>query len=92
MVHDSQASRCELLQLIIQARAEFFDASGVCAVPQRVASKQNQWADWLSRGEWQRVIAACIELGLQPVWVDVPQSASVLRKSVAKLANELKHE
>ena len=91
-VHESQSSQCELLQTIILARADFFDTSGTCAVTQRVCSKHNVWADHLSRGQWQLVIAACLELGLRPVWIDVPKVATVLRAALRaqSLERELK--
>ena len=78
-VHEKQSARCPLLQTIIEARSQFFDASGVCALPQRVSSKHNLWADWLSRGEWRRAVAAMVECGLRPQWVGAPHRASVLR-------------
>ena len=86
-VHDSQASRCPLLQHIIEARGDFLDASGLCVLPQRVKSKDNRWADMLSRGHWKAVLAEVVRRGLRPVWVDMPRDAQVLRASLASLAN-----
>ena len=87
-VHDSQHSKCDLLQLIVDARAEFMDASGVCSIPQRVSSKNNLWADQLSRGQWQLVVEACLALDLRPIWIDMPRCASVLRQALAAKAQE----
>ena len=86
-VHESQASRCELLQHIIEARGDFLDATGLCVLPQRVKSKDNRWADMLSRGHWKAVLVEVVRRGLRPVWVDMPHAAKSLRSSLASLAN-----
>ena len=74
-VADSQQSRCPLLQHLLAARSDFFDASGMCTLPQRVSSAHNLWADWLSRGDVPRVIASAIRLGLRPFRVFPPTPA-----------------
>ena len=86
VVHDSQASRCAFLHTIVDARAEFFDASGLCALPQRVKSKDNKWADDLSRGLWRRVIVEVVALGLKPIWVSLPLVACTLRASLRSVS------
>ena len=84
-VHESQSARCHFLQTVIDARADFFDASGLCALPQRVSSKDNIWADKLSRGAWRQVVEACIEKGLKPFWIGVPSAASRLRSALSAI-------
>ena len=56
-------------------------------MPQLVKSKDNRWADMLSRGHWKAVLAEVVRRGLRPVWVDMPRDAQVLRASLASLAN-----
>ena len=68
---------------MIEARADFLDAAGVCVLPQRVSSEHNVWADWLSRGEWRRVIECVLACGLEPMWICVPIMASALRRALA---------
>ena len=81
-VHESQSAQCPKLQIVIEARADFLDAAGVCVLPQRVSSVHNVWADWLSRGEWRRVIEAVVACGLEPLWIGVPNMASALRRAL----------
>ena len=88
-VADSQQSRCRFLQQLLLARSDFFDASGVCSLPQRVSSAHNLWADWLSRGEIARVIANAIRLGLRPCRVFPPPPAEVLLDTLSHLADSL---
>ena len=84
-VADSQQSPCEFLQLLSAARSDFFDASGMCTLPQRVKSAHNLWADWLSRGEVAKVIANAIRLGLKPFRVFPPPDANKLLDSLSQL-------
>ena len=85
-VADSQQSRCPYLQHLIAARSDFFDASGVCSLPQRVSSVHNLWADLLSRGEVARVIASAVRLGLRPCRLFPPDTAWPLLESLVSLA------
>ena len=85
-VADSQASRCVLLQEIISARARFFDAADVCTLPQRVKSEHNIWADWLSRGQIQKFIAAVCKCDLKPCQVPLVLEASNLLESLLNIA------
>jgi len=57
-VADSNQAKCPLLQFLIVARSDFFDASGVCSLPKRVSSAANVWADQLSRNQVDRVIVS----------------------------------
>lgn len=84
-VADSQQSRCRFLQALLLARCDFFDASNVCSLPQRVASVHNLWADWLSRGEVARMLASAVRLGLNPHRVSLPNSAWDLLDSITAL-------
>ena len=85
-VADSQQSRCPYLQHLLAARSDFFDESGVCSLPQRVTSEQNQWADWLSRGHVAWVLAAAVRLGLRPARVFPSPPANTLLNSLAAVA------
>ena len=84
-VADSQQSRCPFLQALLLARCDFFDASNVCSLPQRVASIHNLWADWLSRGMVARVLASAVRLGLNPHRVSLPNDAWDLLDSITAL-------
>ena len=84
-VHESQSSGCKFLQSIIAARADFLDAANLCTLPQRVSSQNNVWADLLSRGGWQRVVAMVVDAGLNPVWVTMPEPAKSLRGALVSL-------
>ena len=86
-VHESQSSGCRFLQTIIAARAEFLDAANLCTLPQRVSSQNNLWADLLSRGHWQRVLAMVADAGLTPVWVLLPELAKLLREALVSLCD-----
>ena len=86
-VGDSQQSRCPLLQCLIAARGDFFDATGMCALPQRVSSAHNSWADWLSRNRLNQVIASAVRLGLRPCEVALPREAWTLLDSLARLSD-----
>ena len=77
-VADSNQAACPLLQILIAARGDFFDSSGVCALPQRVESKKNVWADSLSRGNVDAVIVNAVRLGLRPHRLFPPKQALVL--------------
>ena len=85
-VSDSQQSRCQYLQLLLAARSDFFDESGICSLPQRVTSAHNLWADLLSRGQATRVIASAVRLGLRPVRVFPCAAACSLLDSLVALA------
>ena len=84
-VVDSQQSKCEFLQTVIEARAEFFDASGMCSLPQRVSSANNVWADFLSRGWSQYVLWKVAKLGLKPIVVPLASQAELLLEVLAEL-------
>ena len=86
-VADSQQSRCVYLQHLLAARSDFFDESGVCALPQRVTSEHNKWADWLSRGQVARMLAAAVRLGLRPARVFATPPARALLDSLTALAH-----
>ena len=85
-VADSQQSRCHYLQLLLAARSDFFDESGVCSLPQRVSSEHNVWADWLSRGQVARVLAEAVRLGLRPARVFPTPPARALLDALTALA------
>lgn len=71
-VADTQSSKSPHFHLLIDARADFFDSSGVCTITQRVSTHHNSWADDLSRGRLAKVWYEAVSLGLQPVRLSIP--------------------
>jgi hypothetical protein len=87
VIGDSQYSRSESMVLIADWRADLMDATGLCALPQRVTSADNEWADWLSRGKRSDVLAAARSLGLSVTLLSAPPSAlRLLSTLVATIA------
>ena len=43
----------------------------IFAASERVSSKANLWADWLSRGDKHLVVQAAVELHLRIIWLSV---------------------
>ena len=59
-------------QALTAARLEWMAATSVAEAVERITSKANTWADWLSRGRLHDVLRQARLLGLTPRRVEVP--------------------
>ena len=62
-----ETPHAELLQEIVAARQEELLRRQVYVRSERVPSRGNRWADWLSRGHVRRVLGEAAALGLRAV-------------------------
>ena len=57
---------------LARERDEFMRTNDIFAISERITSKANLWADWLSRGDAQLVLDAAMVLNLRVEWLEVP--------------------
>ena len=70
----TQSPSREVMQALTAARVDWMLDNGVGEAVERITSKANTWADWLSRGRLEDVLRQAAMLGLRPRRVAVPDA------------------
>ena len=75
-------------QALVAARLEWMAGRSIGEAVERITSKANTWADWLSRGRLQDVLRHAQMLGLTPRRVNIPPEWRQMPMAAARATDE----